>query len=247
MTQVDSFAAPDLLAAWKLVAGRISSASPPGYVTVVTFPPTFDVSPNGVRALDIAAEGAGAERPSSVASVLIPLRTYVSKYGPDAAIEAGLQSFGRARRKRVKRFSGWVNTYFERLVGSWYDRGLAKQEIRPAGLRAMIEKMNSWPGSSEAAFYLHTSRDSDQFRRIGSPCLQYVQFRCVRPDRLELVALYRAHDYFEKALGNLIGLQRLGEFVARMTGRNLGSLAIISLHPFTQSSKTALSQYVASV
>jgi thymidylate synthase len=111
----------------------------------------------------------------------------------------------------------------------------------------MIESMNAWHGDFKSAFYLHTALDKDNLRKMGSPCLQYVQFCLEENNGLEIVALYRAHDYFHKFLGNAIGLQRLGEFVAARTGRALRGVSIISLHPFTQSMKTKLKSYVAAI
>jgi thymidylate synthase len=42
--------------------------------------------------------------------------------------------------------------------------------------------------------------------------------------------MYRNHYYVEKLLGNLIGLGRLMEFVAREAGLKVGNLTVISTH-----------------
>lgn len=48
--------------------------------------------------------------------------------------------------------------------------------------------------------------------------------------RLSMTAFYRNHFYIEKLLGNLIGLGRLLQFLAKEGGVGLGSLTIVSTH-----------------
>ena len=44
------------------------------------------------------------------------------------------------------------------------------------------------------------------------------------------MAVYRNHYYVQRTLGNLIGLGRLLQFIARETGFDLGTLTIQSTH-----------------
>lgn len=244
MLKPDYFTHASLVEAWKLAAAQVASPKPPSYLTVVSFGAGFVDDNANIERLEKAAASAGAESPSSVASMLIPLAAIRSN-GTDAeSIERGLQTYGRARRRKLT-FSRWTNTYFERLSGAWYDKTQKRRELRAKSLLAMIQKIKSWQGNVQAAFYLHTATDGDNFRKLGSPCLQYVQFACLPNNGLELIALYRSHDYFHKFLGNSLGLQRLGKFVASRTGRKLNGVTIISLHPFSQGTKAALKQYVA--
>ena len=46
------------------------------------------------------------------------------------------------------------------------------------------------------------------------------------------MGLYRAHDYVHKALGNFVGLNDLGRFVADKTGRTFTGADVVSLRPF---------------
>ena len=177
--------------------------------------------------------------------MLLPKVAHLSTENPGEAIEAGLKLLGRGR-KRGLRFSTWSHTYFERMVGSWYDRFGARKEIKANRLLSAIRKMNEWDKNAEAAFYIHTDISSDNFRPRGSPCLQYIQFRAHGDHKLSVVGLYRAHDYTNKFLGNAIGLQRLGQFVAQHTGRQYDGLAIISLNPFCDN-KHQLKNLIANV
>ena len=188
----------------------------------------------------------GAERPNSVATVLFPEIVQRTPGTTSAKIQAGLRLFGRGRR-RNKRYSGWRHTYFERLTGQWMDRDLVLRDIKQNRLLSVIEKINRWDRDIEAGFYAHTDAPSDTLRMRGSPCLQYVQFRLFDGDQIELYALYRAHDYFNKALGNMIGLQRLGEFVAAQTGRSFVKQTVFSLHPFSSASKQDLRGFVEAI
>ena len=47
---------------------------------------------------------------------------------------------------------------------------------------------------------------------------------------VSLTAMYRNHFYVKKLLGNLVGLGRLLEFVARETNLDVGPLTVISTH-----------------
>ena len=198
---------------------------------MVTSGAEWDSSVASLRVLDIAALAAKAERPSAVANMLLPRIVQLSTENASGAIETGLKTLGRARRGGL-RFSTWTHTYFERLAGAWYDRAGNRSQIKQNRLLGTIEKLNQWGQNSEAAFYMHTDLNSDPFKPLGSPCLQYVQFRAHSAKQLSLVGLYRAHDYTNKFLGNAVGLQILGEFVAKHTGRTFDGLTIISLNPF---------------
>lgn len=133
------------------------------------------------------------------------------------------RKFDRARR-RHRHLSNWRETYFERLT-----RGPNNQNR----LEEIIHKMNSWTTKRIASFYVHTSSNSqDAIVPIGSPCLQYVQFLQRPDDKLDMLALYRNHDFFRKVLGNYIGLGRVLQFVARETDQEPGRLTCVSVNAY---------------
>jgi thymidylate synthase len=127
------------------------------------------------------------------------------------------------------------------------DREMNLHPIRENRLRSIIEKANSWDRNVEGALYAHTDAPEDTLRPRGAPCLQYVQFRLFDDANLELLALYRAHDFLNKVLGNMIGLQRLGTFVAAQTGRHFVRQTVISLHPCIEGSKQRLGDFIERV
>jgi hypothetical protein len=196
--------------------------------------------------LDDAAMLAGTERPSAVANVLCP--ALVMKAGGSTAdkISRGWDYYGRGRQLGLH-FSGWRDTYFERLTGR---RALGAAHYDVFGenrLLHIIEKIRQWDRNITSALYAHTNLPSDSLRPRGSPCLQYVQFRVFDDTKIGITGLYRSHDYLSKALGNMIGLQRLARFVALETGREFGRVSVISLAPIAEGGKGTLSGYADGV
>lgn len=227
-----------LLNAWKAAASHLATQGNDEYVIVTSFGTAWNCNIQGVRRIDAAAKDLGLEPPSSVASMLCPKSVMQTTGTASDAIDAAQRTYGRGRSRGI-RFSGWKHTYFERISGAWYDRKGKKNIIKENRLLQAIEKMNAWPNNSEAALYLHTDASSDTFRPRGSPCLQYVQIRSHGERLVSLAALYRSHDYSNKALGNFVGLHTLGHFIAEHTGRSFAGCDVISLHPFVDTkSKT---------
>jgi hypothetical protein len=237
---------PTVIAAWIAGASRLCAPDPHPSFMVVSAGTNATFTRERLRELNSCADAVGAERPSAVAEVLLPMRVLETNGDLATRLDAGWKYFGRGRRRHL-RFSSWKHTYFERLTGHWMPRDLNLQEIKENRLRSVIEKAISWGKDVEAALYIHTDAPSDRLRPRGAPCLQYVQFRLFEENRLELFALYRAHDYLNKALGNMIGLQRLGEFVADQTGRSLVRQTVFSLHPSIGGSKQTLGGLIDSV
>lgn len=70
--------------------------------------------------------------------------------------------------------------------------------------------------------------DANQMR--GLPCLSHVSFKLVDREHVNMVAVYRSHHYCARALGNLLGLSNLLNFVATEAGLSVGILTCISTH-----------------
>lgn len=66
--------------------------------------------------------------------------------------------------------------------------------------------------------------DTDRGYRMGGPCLSHLSFKIMPKKRLQLTALYRSHFYVQRAYGNLLGLARMQDFVAREVGLEIGPL-----------------------
>lgn len=214
----------------------LAKNAPPSHL-VTTFDTTKPLPT--ARAMKKVCLAAKVENAAGVAEVLFPLECLATTGNVQTKLEAGLAKIRRLRRSARKSLSGWSDTYFERLVGQ---HAQANGKIKPIGqnrVAAIIEKANSWNGDFHAAFYAHTTHGRDKLRKRGAPCLQYVQFELLQGKGLRLFAVYRSHDFINKALGNFVGLQRLGEFVAAETDRTLKEVTVISLNPFVGTKKRA--------
>lgn len=227
-----SFHDESLLACWAASARHLALPGKQQFILTLSSGVTWVPSNHSLRVLDIIAAKNGFERPGSVAEMIMPSVCENAFLTPAQAVDRGLALLGRTRQ-RGPHFSGWQHTYFERMVGEWQNRNGMRSRFRSNKLIETIEKLNRWGRNAESACYIHIPLDSENFRTRGGPCLQYVQFRAFGDHLLDVIGVYRAHDYDNKALGNLVGLNRLGRFVAGHTGRLLNGTSVVSLHPFT--------------
>lgn len=70
----------------------------------------------------------------------------------------------------------------------------------------------------------------DGTRVSNMPCLSHLSFKMTNRDQVDLTAIYRSHHYRAKALGNLIGLSQLLQFVAKESNLKVGILTCVSTH-----------------
>ncbi|TLX56968.1 hypothetical protein DN824_13090 [Stutzerimonas nosocomialis] len=70
---------------------------------------------------------------------------------------------------------------------------------------------------------------SDRHKYYGSACLSHVTFKLMH-GKIDLTAIYRSHHYAQRALGNLIGLAQLQQYVATESGYEAGTLTCISTY-----------------
>lgn len=70
---------------------------------------------------------------------------------------------------------------------------------------------------------------TDRHMYYGSACLSHVTFKLMH-GKIDLTAIYRSHYYAERALGNLIGLAQLQNYVAEESGYETGVLTCISTY-----------------
>ena len=138
-------------------------------------------------------------------------------------------------------------TYAYRLVRRKTADG---EDMNP--LRQMIDKMKTeltTKGTMRSRYELgvaegeydlplyNTAKDGT-YRR-GGPCLSHLSFKLF-DGAVHLTALYRSHDYRYKVQGNLLGLARLQDCVARETGQDLGTLVVHSTYAFLNGSKKTM-------
>jgi thymidylate synthase len=224
----------DVVTAWKAGCHAILAAQDAKIRNLITEieKPTF-TDPDWFRNYDPMSVGAG-DRLSVVAKVLFPevLRTddetreqYYSRWA--AVLRRG--------RKIRKLHSGWASTYFERLLSL---DGSDNQ------IERAIHALTTWQ-RKETAIVMHLSAPHiDKLKPIGSPCLQFAEILWSADDTIDLVALYRNHDFLKKALGNFIGLGRLLAFIASESGKKPGKVICHSVRAYCDSA-TKLRKLVA--
>jgi thymidylate synthase len=164
-----------------------------------------------------AIRGEG-DRIRDVMNTIFPLKTWLNTKDRDTFYKRYLKANARSKHRR------W-GTYFERLI--------AFGEKKENQLERIIRALTSWKRNPHAALTAHlSSPELDSLVPLGAPCWHYAEFLCPSKDTIELVAIYRNHDYFNKALGNFVGLARLLNFVCEETGRQPGRLVCHSVRAY---------------
>jgi len=131
--------------------------------------------------------------------------------------------YGRVYTRGQRKYRTSWGCYFLRLIS--FGAGSENQ------LQKILSGLSGWACRPRAAFVVHlSSSELDNPRPLGAPCWQYGQF--VRDDdsTLSLVAVYRSQDYFQKALGNFVGLTRLLKFVCHHANMTPGTLTCLSTY-----------------
>jgi hypothetical protein len=141
------------------------------------------------------------------------------------------------RHDRAMRFvrnrATW-GAYFERLV-RFPDHPGTNQ------LETVIEKLSTWQQRGGACLVFHLATPArDTPRPRGGPCWQFAEILWHADDTLDFVVVYRNHDFFNKALGNFIGLGLLLDFICSASGKHVGRLLCHSVHAYNGGKATDL-------
>ena len=108
-----------------------------------------------------------------------------------------------------------------------------KTELTTKGTMKSRYELGVAEGEYDLPLY-NTAKDGT-YRR-GGPCLSHLSFKLFG-GAVHLTALYRSHDYRYKVPGNLLGLARLQDCVARETGQDMGTLVVHSSYATLDGSK----------
>lgn len=180
------------------------------------------IDPGWDRRFDPRSVG-GKDRLSVVSKVLFPANPKPAHETRFAYYDRHAKLLKRAR-SRGTLYTSWGSTYFERLISLDGSENQIERAIRV---------LNKWQRRSETAIVAHLSSPSaDSLRKRGAPCLQYIEILWRVDDSLDLVAVYRNHDFVNKVLGNFIGLARLLKFVAAESNKNVGTIVCHSVHAY---------------
>ncbi len=141
-------------------------------------------------------------------------------------------------QKRKPRNKRW-GTYFERMISFRPFAQSYGQSINQ--LQCIISSIKESKNNHKATYVIHISSPYlDSINKImGNPCLQYLEFLCPDKKTISLLAVYRNHDYYKKAIGNFIGLGYLLRFVCKHTNRDPGELICHSAHAYIKGKSKA--------
>ncbi len=147
--------------------------------------------------------------------------------------------FERIQRKRRT----W-GSYFRRMIHYEAKGGIVNQ------IDKIIRAINDRDSVSRAAYtMLIQNPGGETVRPRGGPCLNYMAVQLDRDDsvQLGLLAVYRSHDFLERAYGNYWGLCNLLSFLAKETGVAAGPLTCISSRAYVDDKKTSLKSFMDSL
>lgn len=199
------------------------------------------------RRIDEYMESEGQPPLHTVAETIFPADLY-RRYGLGGVLEIYPKQVYPALRRRNPTHWG---TYAGRLLHRETPDGkivnpLAQMlrkmtaEIRNSRTKKSCYEIGLQQGEYELPLY-SVVRDGE--RRMGFPCLSHLSFK-TQNDCVHLTALYRSHDYGTKVPGNLLGLSRLLQFVARETGQEVGTLVVHSSYAYLEAAKGRLGRAI---
>jgi hypothetical protein len=134
----------------------------------------------------------------------------------------------RLRRRYPRKF-GW-GSYFRRMTyypvpDEYGNITLVNQ------LGEIIQMIRDRTRTYKAAYTISIQIPGVDGRRIiGGPCLNYVALQLNTPRVLNALAVYRNHDFIQRAYGNYLGLGYVMEFICDQTGYSMGRLNCLSSH-----------------
>jgi hypothetical protein len=170
----------------------------------------------------------------TVANTIFPQALYVERLGDDA--EAHLYEMER-RSRAVYRRKNHHDTYFQRMV-AWPGRDdevfnqleqaiTRLRRLREQGKQRGNQFEVGLTSAADEAIALPVVAPGRDRRIIGFPCLSHVSLS-LQKGVVHMTALYRNHEFVERAYGNYVGLGRLLRFVTQQSGWPIGELTCIS-------------------
>jgi thymidylate synthase len=212
--------AADEVEAWRSGVERLVASRGEIFHLVTEINKPGALQARGLHVYDGRNVPSGKDTVAGVATTICPYRFYPNSANR-TAFYARSVAFLRRLRHRGLLSSNWGATYFERLIAF---------QGRENQLETAIEKMNQWTRSSRTGLVFHLSAPTlDAPRTRGGPCLQFIELLWHKNGAVDLAAVYRNHDFIDKALGNFVGLADLQRFICSETGKQVGRLVCHSM------------------
>ena len=137
----------------------------------------------------------------------------------------------------LKSYARWGDTYFARMIRYSDDNAVDQ-------LGDIIDSINDRTKNYGASFVIVIPYPQKDVKRImGAPCLNYITVQVELIDSIRyinLLAVYRNHDFRTRAYGNYYGLGKLIEYIAIETQSRVGALTCVSSHAYIDNDKMEL-------
>jgi thymidylate synthase len=189
------------------------------------------------------AKAQGLLGPKHVAYTIFPHGFYKIGVNVSALCTTYNKSGGLFERLQHRNPHSW-GTYFRRMT-RYEGQGRTINQ-----LEKIITAIQGRKNLSRAAYTIVIQKPGGEtVRPLGGPCLNYIAVQAEpgpagQPLTLGLLAVYRNHDFLERAYGNYWGLCNLLTFLANEVGGSPGPFTCVSSHAYVDSKKIALRQLV---
>jgi thymidylate synthase len=180
--------------------------------------------------------------PRHIAYTIFPQEFYIKNQSAEHLFNGYNRRNGLYERlqRRYAKHGSW-GTYFRRMTR--YDGGSTPVNQ----LENVIKAINTRDNVSKAALTIVIQKPGGEtIRPLGGPCLNYLAIQAEHNANttLGLLAVYRNHDFLQKAYGNYWGLCNLLRFLAKETAMVAGPVTCISSHAYVDKHKPSLRAFV---
>lgn len=197
-------------------------------VTTIASPDPKHADTRVIASLDDALSRAGKQAVSTVANTIFPEALLRGSSNRQGFYQRYLALLPRMQKQK----GNGRGTYFGRLINYPQQLDLERAEYINQ-IERIIQKLEREVRAKGPKRFIYQAQifnpGTDASQVMGFPCLSFLSFQLDKRS-LCLTAIYRNHFYFQRALGNFIGLARLQQFVADAAGLELGSLTIHACH-----------------
>jgi len=231
---VPEIAGDDCLVAWRKAVEYLVAHDHEAFNLLVGVTNPTLLRPSWLTEFDPRSIAANHDCIRDVVNTIFPYRTQTRFATRSGFYAHYLEAHDKARHF-VRNRGAW-GTYFERLIAFGSDPAVNQLEL-------VISKLAGWNRRATAALVLHPSSPTlDSPRTRGGPCWHFGELVWHPGDIIDLVVVYRNHDYFNKTLGNFIALGQLLKFICDAAGKTPGALICHSVHAYFDASRSAMLQ-----
>lgn len=208
--------------AFTLISNAKNSEIPQLIVSVEGFDEDFPSETIEIRHIvDRFLEKSHKPKCDTVANTIFP----ESLWNPEATREQLYSRYSNLmpRLRRICPLNA-NDTYFERLINFRSKEERNNEREGTNQLEHIINTVNTANNHRHSALIaaiFNPDCDHNDARRHIFPCMHEVTFELLEDKGLGITGIYATQYYFSKAYGNLLGLYRLGRFMAHALDRRL--------------------------